>query len=313
MGPNSYPETQKSTWSETYNAGMRGNKGSHYEGGHRVFCFVRYPAGGLQGGRDVKRLAAHIDILPTLLDLCGVKPPAGLGFDGSSLVPLLQNPESPDWPDRTLVVENQRVVDPVKWRNTSVMTDRWRLVNHKELYDIQSDPGQKTNLFQQHPDVAAKLAAFYDSWWTDVGRRHKETTRLHVGAEPENPVQLSSHDWMPPMSQGNPPWNQPDITARPIANGTWHVRVVRSGRYAFTLLERPAAAAFPLTAKQALLQIGDGNKLSQEVGKNTTGVRFELDLTEGDAAIKTWLVEPTGQSRGAYYVDVEYLSETTGN
>ncbi|MEX0867228.1 MAG: arylsulfatase, partial [Pirellulales bacterium] len=202
MGPGAYPNNQRSTWSETYNGGMRGSKGSHYEGGHRVFCFVRYPAGGLTGGSEVNRLTAHIDILPTLLELCDVKPPADLKFDGRSLVPLLKNPDTPDWTQRTLVVENQRVVDPVKWRNTSVMTDRWRLVNNKELYDIEADPGQQTNLIRQHPEVAAKLSEFYDSWWDDVSGRHNEFTRLHVGAEQENPVQLSSHDWMPPMTAG---------------------------------------------------------------------------------------------------------------
>jgi arylsulfatase A-like enzyme len=307
MGPNNYPKGQQASWSETFNGGMRGNKGSHYEGGHRVFCFIRHPAGGLRGGRGVKRLAAHIDILPTLLDLCGIQPPSGLEFDGRSLVPLLKNPDHPDWPRRTLVVENQRVVDPVKWRNTSVMTDRWRLVDNKELYDIQADPGQRTNLIQQHPDVAAELSAFYDSWWRDVSRRHQAASRLHVGAEQENPVQLSSHDWMPPMSQGVPPWNQPHVAKRPLANGTWYVNIVRGGRYAITLRERPAAAAFPLPAREAQLQIGDREKLSKQVTKDSTGARFELDLSAGETSIKTWLLDPGGDARGAYYVDLEFL------
>ncbi len=309
MGPGAYPQEQRATWSETYNSNMRGGKGSHYEGGHRVFCFIRHPAGGLQGGQEVKQLTAHIDILPTLLDLCDIKPPADLMLDGTSLVPLLKNPGTQDWPERTLVVENQRVVDPVKWRNTTIMTDRWRFVDNKELYDIQADPGQKNNLIQQHPEVAAKLSTFYDSWWANVSRRHQEATRLHVGAEQENPVQLNSHDWMPPMSKGNPPWNQPSITARTVANGTWYVNVVRSGRYALTLRERPAIAAFSLLANEAQLQIGDREKLSKDVEKDATSVRFEIDLIAGETAIKTWLNEPDGKTRGAYYVEVEYLTE----
>ena len=55
-----------------FNAGMRGAKGSAYEGGHRVPCFVHWPAGGIGGGRDVSGLTAHVDVLPTLLDLCDV-------------------------------------------------------------------------------------------------------------------------------------------------------------------------------------------------------------------------------------------------
>ncbi|MEX0867971.1 MAG: N-acetylgalactosamine 6-sulfate sulfatase (GALNS), partial [Pirellulales bacterium] len=128
----------------------------------------------------------------------------------------------------------------------------------------------------------------------------------------ENPVQLSSHDWMPPMTAGIPPWNQPHITQRDVANGAWNVRVVRGGRYALTLRERPAAAKFVLPAKEAQIQIGDQEKLSQEVAKDATGVPFELDLAAGETQIKTWLIEPDGKSRGAYYVDVEYLPQAKG-
>src|SRR5262249_14959458 len=62
-----------------YNAGMRSMKGSEYEGGHRVPCFLRWP-GRFPAGRDVARLAAHIDVLPTLIDLCGLKRPEKVAF-----------------------------------------------------------------------------------------------------------------------------------------------------------------------------------------------------------------------------------------
>jgi len=210
MGPNVYPEAHRATWSETYNAGMRGNKGSYYDGGHRVFCFIRHPAGGLRGGTEVKRITAHIDLLPTLLELCGIQPPADLAIDGLSLVTLLKNPETPHWPERILVVQSQRVMDPVKWRQTSVMTDRWRLVNNRELHDINADPGQQNNLISQYPEVAAKLAAYYEIRWDEISRRNHETTLHYIGAEQDNPVHLNTHDWMPPM-EGALPWNQPMV------------------------------------------------------------------------------------------------------
>ena len=74
-----------------FNAGMRGIKGSQYDGGHRTPCFIRWPAGHLGGGADVARLTAHIDLLPTLIDLCGLPPPQGVQFDGTSLAPLLRD------------------------------------------------------------------------------------------------------------------------------------------------------------------------------------------------------------------------------
>lgn len=307
IGQNAYPKNQQATWSERFNAGMRGSKGSHYDGGHRLFCFVHHPAGGITGGHEVRRLTAHIDVLPTLLDLCGIKPPDGLAFDGRSLAPLLKNPDDASWPERFLVVENQRVIDPVKWRNTSIMTDRWRLIDNKELYDINTDPGQSRNVITAHPDVAAKLSAFYDGWWADVSRRHGETTPLYIGAEQENPVQLNAHDWMPPSEGGIPPWNQTHVSSRQIGNGTWHVHAARAGRYALTLRERPAVANFPLTAITAKLRITGMEDLSQPVPEGVTGVRFEVDLPKGRTHIKTWLEEQDGVSRGAYFVDVEYL------
>jgi len=310
MAPAQYPKAEQATWSETYNAGMRGHKGSHYDGGHRAFCFIHYPAGGLVGGRELRRITAHIDMLPTLLEICGIKPPAGIEFDGRSLVPLMANPTSEDWPERTLVVQSQRVIDPVKWRQTSVMTDRWRLVDNRELYDIQADGGQQVNLIQQHPEVAAGLSSFYDQWWNDISRRHDETTPLYIGAEEENPVQLNAHDWMPPM-EGGTPWNQPEISKRAVANGTWNVRVARDGRYALTLRERPAGAAFPIRATKAQLQIADHDKLLKAVEEDATGARFEVNFAAGESRIKTWLIEPDGTTRGAYFVDVEYLGKAS--
>ena len=51
----------------------------------------------------VDRLAAHLDLLPTLVDLCALQLPKPVKFDGVSLKPLLANPRA-DWPERTLVM-----------------------------------------------------------------------------------------------------------------------------------------------------------------------------------------------------------------
>ena len=75
-----------------YNAGMRGKKSSVYDGGHRVPFFIHWPKGGLTGGRDIETLAAHIDVLPTLADLCGIPVPDDYQPDGVSLKPLLDGP-----------------------------------------------------------------------------------------------------------------------------------------------------------------------------------------------------------------------------
>ena len=72
----------------SFNAGMRGRKGSPYEGGHRVPFLLRYPAGGAAGGRDVDILTSYVDFMPTILDLCGLDVPADRAFHGRSLAAL---------------------------------------------------------------------------------------------------------------------------------------------------------------------------------------------------------------------------------
>ena len=94
-----------------FNDGMRGQKGSQYEGGHRVPCFVRWPGGGIGGARDVAELSAHIDLLPTLIDLCHLKTPSGVALDGASRRPLLLGKKSKT-AERTLFVHSQRVEQP---------------------------------------------------------------------------------------------------------------------------------------------------------------------------------------------------------
>ncbi len=124
-----------------FSAGMRAFKGSEYDGGHRVPCFIRWP-GTLTGGRDVSKVTAHIDLLPTLIDLCSLKKPDKVEFDGKSLRQLLAN-DKPDWPERTLFVHSQRIDHPEKWRKSalSCMTDRWRSDQQRGTLRHDQRPG----------------------------------------------------------------------------------------------------------------------------------------------------------------------------
>ncbi len=153
-----------------YNAGMRGSKGGPYQGGTRVPAFFRW-MGTLPTGVDIDKLAAHIDLFPTFAELAGAKIPSGVKLDGRSLVPLLQNANS-DWPDRYIFVHQGRwdkgMAAQSKYKNCAVRNSRFRFVNNKELYDIKNDPGEKTNVIAQHPDVVKKMRLAYDQWWDEV-------------------------------------------------------------------------------------------------------------------------------------------------
>ena len=128
---------------KVFNAGMRGKKTSLYEGGHRVPCFVHWPGGGLDQPRDIEALTHVQDLLPTLLDMCGVPAPEDADFDGVSLLPLLRGESEtlPD-PDRMLVVQYG---EPPRPGEAAVLWRKWRLVEGKELYRVDEDPGQQRN------------------------------------------------------------------------------------------------------------------------------------------------------------------------
>ncbi len=298
-----------------FNAGMKGKKGSHYDGGHRVPCFLHWPKGGLDGGVEIDEITAHVDLLPTLIDLIGLKRPEGMNpFDGMSLVPLLKKHlegRRADWPDRVLFVEVNRLKQPPKWRRNAVMTDRWRLIEGRELYDVQIDPGQKKNVIADHPDVARRLYDAYEARWPGLIKRAGEYTRSVLGSAAENPLTLYSHDWHPtsgPISA----WNQSQVEEMVPWNGFWAVRVARPGVYRFTLRHRPAYAAVPLQAEVARLEIGNSPetigemiKVRKRVPRGATEVSFEVELPEGDCFAQTWLEEESGECRGAYYVEVE--------
>lgn len=292
--------TDNGTAAGTYNCGMRGRKGSQYDGGHRVPCFIRWPA-RWRGGRDIDRLTAHFDLLPTLIELCHLPRPAGVEFDGTSLVPLLDSANR-QWRDRTIVVSVNRMDHPEPWVRTSTMTERYRLIDGRELYDIEADPGQKDDIAHDHPEVVAQLRGDYQRWYDDVSQGYDEYVPIHLGSPAEDPATLISHDWHGPQV----PWNQRQIENGMLGNGFWAVHVVRPGRYRIALRDRPAYVEHPLAGAKARLQVGDFDQ-EKAVPDGADQVAFEVTLPTGETRLQTWITLDDGQQRGAYFVVVDYL------
>ncbi|MCC9605602.1 arylsulfatase [Blastopirellula sp. JC732] len=155
----------KDLWA--YNAGMKGLKGSSDEGGVRVPFFVRWK-GKIAPNRDVDRIAGHIDVFPTIAALAGAPLPEGQ-VEGRSLLPLVEN-ENADWKDRYLFTHQGRWptgAEPnnYEWKTFGVRNQKYRLVGEDALFDMEADPGQTTNVIDQHQDVAAAMKTAYDAWW----------------------------------------------------------------------------------------------------------------------------------------------------
>ena len=292
-----------------YNAGMRGRKSSVYEGGHRVPFFIYWPAGGIGGkgeARDVDHLAAHLDVLPTLAELCGVSLTEAHHPDGVSFAASCRHAAAP--PHReNLVIQFQGGAhfrdSPKPWNDSAVLKDDWRLINGTELYELKSDPGQRTDVAAEHPEVVAELRALYEPFWEEVSPRMTPVA-IDLGNLAENPTVLCSQDWYLP--KGNPPWNFSSIKRLPRVTGPWHVEVRQAGRYRITLRQFPAAADKPVVAVRAKLLIA-GREAESEVDAGTKGVPFEMELPAGKTTLETWLYDKAGKAGGAYFTEVELL------
>ena len=289
-----------------YNAGMRGKKSSVYEGGHRVPFFIHWPGGGLTKGRDIGSLAAHLDVLPTLADLCGVPLPDDYFLDGVSFAGLLKDVS--DMPHRDhLMVQFQGGpyfrAHPKPWEFACVLKGSWRLIDGVELYDVSNDPAQRTNVADQYPDVVSELRSLYAPFWKDVSPRMRPVS-IDLGNMAQNPTILCSQDWY--MPTGNPPWNVGSIRKLPDVSGPWVVHVQQSGRYFLTLRQLPEEADHIMVAERARVQIA-GQVFEREIPKGSHAVTFDVHLPNGETRLQTWLYTREGQAGGAYFVEAEWL------
>ena len=292
-----------------FNAGMRGRKSSIYDGGHRVPFFIHWPRGGLTGGRDIDTLSAHIDVLPTLADLCGIPVPEGYEPDGISLKPLLDGSEDP-WPRKHHVIQyhggaGAGALPAQPLAHSVVLTERWRLVNQngQYLYDMQVDPAQRQDVSREYPEVVNRLRKAYRPFWNKVSVRMRPV-RIHLGDPAQNPTKLCSQDWY--LEKGNPPWNFRTIRKLPRVTGSWMVEVRQAGRYAFTLRQWPVAAEKPLVAVRAKIAIA-GKEKEMLVSPGSEEARLELDLSVGSFELQTFLYDEAGRAGGAYFTDVELV------
>ena len=310
-----------------YNAGMRGIKGSPYDGGHRVPFFLHWPKAGLTDGRDISNIASYVDFMPTILDLCGVRPSPGLQFDGVSLKPLITG-SSNDWPERIIFTDTQREDFLVKWKQFSAMTDRWRLVGKDELYDMSTDQGQKNNVAGANPEIVSKLIAAYENWWSDVARNADKYNYIKIGTPFENPVRLNSHDIH--IKKGNIVWNQNAVRLAQVGSGYWAVEIAESGKYEIELYrwpkeshlklndpapegdKIPGGIAYPegkaLDIKEARIKIGD-QELHKKVNDSDPFAGFTLEINKGTFELECSFTDAENIERGAYYVYVNHLGK----
>lgn len=304
-----------------YNAGMRGKKVSPYEGGHRVPFFLHWPAGGYTKGKDIEELCANVDFLPTMMELCALDAPKDLKLDGTSLVPLMKG-EKWHHAQRIIVTDSQRVVNPVKWKDSSTMEGKWRLIRGEELYDVSHDLQQEQDISKEYPEVMYRLRAGYEEWWARVSQRFDEEIPICIGAQKDHVVCINAHDWRGDME--DVAWNQGEIRAAKKCNSYVEISVEQDGLYSFELRRWPReedrricdgiegkldgwfSGGVPIPVRTARISIGN-HKDSAAVTNKEKYIIFEAELEKGPTHLQTWFEDENGNVRGAYYVYVKRL------
>ena len=313
------------TGDAVYNAGMRGRKASLYDGGHRVPFYLRWPEAEI-GRRDITGLTRSTDVLPTLIDLCDLHMDDGVEFDGISLAGILRGEEQ-NLRDRMTVVQYGHTNEHIEFGKTgkeggAVLWGSWRLVYGKELFDIATDPGQKTDVAERFPDVVARMKGFYDQWWDGVGDNLETYQPIIIGSKRENPIRLCSADWA---------WvyvdNQSNLRGCVMDSGTWHVETAREGRYTMSLRRWPAESGLGIAAPAPLFVGVDGtipegkalpvssawiqagkNEQTRPVPEGAKEVTFRMNLGKGPQSIKSWWIdEDENRLAGAYYLTAELV------
>ncbi len=305
-----------------FNAGMRGTKGSEYDGGHRVPFAIRWPSEGLIG-RNVDQLLAHIDVLPTLIDLAQLRTIHTSSFDGLSFAPLLRG-EKANLENRTIITDSQRTRNLVKWRKSAVMQGYWRLVNGQELYNVQDDPEQKYDLSGRFPEIKERLIESYNTWWTSLKEQgiNERYAYIKVGTSFEDPTRISSHDmFIYPQSLA---WHQYGALKAVKGRGVLKVEVESSGHYKISLrrypresqlsinevvpgneptveVNSPMPASNNVNIREAQLYIADWSE-QKAVGSDQQEIVFEGYLSAGKYDMTAYFIDKNGSSFPAYFV-----------
>ncbi|MCH6201558.1 arylsulfatase [Aquiflexum sp. LQ15W] len=173
-----------------FNGGMKGTKAHLDEGGVRVPFFMRIPG---QDTQVIKPWAAHIDVLPTLMDILGIEIPKEIEVHGKSLLPLIKS--NPQWEDRYFFTHHvNRDFDTIPG---AIRNQKYLLTlqnNKKELYDLENDYSQTQNIFAENLRLVDIMEREYLAWFQNVTKNGVEPPLIQVGHAHVPRIELPAPD-----------------------------------------------------------------------------------------------------------------------
>jgi arylsulfatase len=211
-----------------YNAGLRNRKGSVYEGGIRVPSFWYWPGRFENIDRDF--VSAHIDVLPTILDICSIPYNAGNPMDGMSLLPVLKGENISIYQRQLVHYWYRGYLEP--YHNIAFRAGNLKLVAHGdyrmqhsdfELYDIGVDPFERLDISASSTRIVDSLKVEFDAWYADIMKsKNLDIQRIQIGTAHQNPVVLGRNDIKGASAKQ---WMSE------VGYGYWDVLIAESGVY----------------------------------------------------------------------------------
>ncbi|MBU3005369.1 arylsulfatase [Paraglaciecola arctica] len=261
-----------------YNAGLKGRKGQIDEGGVRSPLLVYWP-NKIEGGKKIKEIAQHLDIVPTIMSIVGAELPNDKKIDGMDLSSLLfSDVVDGEWPERSLFLHHfhnvRRGIDQAVQPNPgAVRTQKWLATFQKsgqwQLYDMRTDPFQNNDLSSKFPIVLSGLTKQYMDFYHDVTAKPVERLPIEIGYSQFPLVILPAHEALihgRGIEYGNDwgwahDWiNLTSETTQAIIN--WPVNIIEKGQY------------------QLIVKYASQNKRSHLQGSlDIMGSTYSLDLS----------------------------------
>lgn len=305
--------TKNDLYPDRYSMNLRGTKTSVYENGIRAPFFIKWPA-VIPQGIKFTNLAAHIDVMPTLLEACNVPVPKGLKLDGLSLMPLL-SAKVKNLPEREIFIQGHAGSEPFKYFHFTVRGQRYKLISptddpygnitrptdtdvkkliaNLELYDIEKDSSEINNIAKQHPEIVKSMLSKYENWFDQAikDRGSDWPQRIYLGTKFQKNVQLSRFDWGGPGAFGN----------QSNKFGYWEV-FSTAARYRITL-------RFQKTPTSGLACFKyQGLEKNTRVSEGKTSVIFDdIELPAGSGRFEAFL-KFDSKEMGVQFVDVELVN-----
>lgn len=306
-----------------YNLVYSGSKGSLKEGGHRVPFFIRWPRElltkkGTHGIQDINRICMHVDVAPTILEMCSAVVPREIAvrFDGMSLRPmLLSGGES--WHKRYMYMHHQESDRLEGLIGSVVLSDQYRLLNGKDFYDVIQDPLQQKECALERKAEVLKLKKMHMLWLEEMLEEGARVVRIRVNdsLDPKQSTHLSCHDW----HIKKPFMMQTQLVSLPPEVGKWMVTFPKTGIYEFRLRLTPEPIRRIITADKAHMNITlerasssgiSSPKMVKEtvsVPINAVEVPVRIKIPAGDATLQAYFSHSDKKIYGAYYLIIKRI------